>query len=243
MAGSAARFALASALFHADLHPACGAERNRAQQPGFVVHLVLPGFGCRNAAPGTRPAFCWRTDWPGGYPAHLGTQPGLSPAHPLPDPGRRLDGKYSELAACPPGFFAAGQGTLQDISRQAPAGIGENFSVCPNTVEGLAAGLGGALQAGGQWAYSLEVPGTLCLSRCHQQPPGSFVPTVGARISREHRWFRNNARASRGNTRTKIVLPGLWTASNFPAYHSTYGTLPTMSCFAFPSLLFHWRLA
>jgi hypothetical protein len=44
-----------------------------------------------------------------------------------------------------------------------------------NTAEGLAAGLGSGrytgMQTGGQWAHCLEIPGSLCFSRGHQQPP------------------------------------------------------------------------
>jgi hypothetical protein len=40
---------------------------------------------------------------------------------------------------------------------------------------GLAAGLGSALQSGGQWAYSFAIPGPLCFPPCHQQPPPGQV--------------------------------------------------------------------
>jgi hypothetical protein len=38
------------------------------------------------------------------------------------------------------------------------------------------------------------------------------------------------------------MLPKLRTAPAFSAHHSTHGTLPTMSCLPFPSLLFYWML-
>jgi hypothetical protein len=50
------------------------------------------------------------------------------------------------------------------------AGLGQNDPVDSNTAEGLVEGLGGALQAGGEWPHRLEVPGPLCLLCGHRQP-------------------------------------------------------------------------
>jgi hypothetical protein len=96
---------------------------SRSQPPEPVVQPALPGFGCRCTAPGTRPTFCGRADWPGGYLAYLGPQPDLSPAHSLPSSGRRSGGRYAKLAACPTGFLAAREGALENLPRQVQGGI------------------------------------------------------------------------------------------------------------------------
>lgn len=82
--------------------------------------------------------------------------------------------------ACPAGFSAAGEGALQNLPGQVPAGIGESTSFCSDTAKSLATGLGRSLQAGGKWAHGLEIPGPLRLPRCHQQPsPGQVGEQPG----------------------------------------------------------------
>ena len=74
------------------------------------------------------------------------------------------------------------------------------------------------------------------------QTPTCVAPTARTEIPGELGRVRSHTRASRFNPRVKAVLPKLRTAPAFSAHHSTHWTLPTMSCFAFPSLLFHWML-
>jgi len=78
-----------------------------------------------------------------------------------------------EPGCCPARFSAASQGALQDFPGQVSESLTKDSADHANTVESVAAGLGGALQTGGQWAHSLEIPGTPCLPRSDQQsPPG-----------------------------------------------------------------------
>ncbi len=80
--------------------PAALNEIVRSNQSLLYNLLFRVSAGC-HAAPGTRPALRWRPDRPGGYPAYLGTQPGLSPAHPLPGSGRRPGAQIIEPGCLP----------------------------------------------------------------------------------------------------------------------------------------------
>jgi hypothetical protein len=118
--------ALACTLFHADLHTACGAKRNGAQQPELDVQPALSGFrGCHTAF-GKRYPLRWRSGRPDGYPAYLGPQLVLPPAYPLSGSGRRPGSRYTDLAACPKGFLAASQGTLENLPGQVQAGTAKD---------------------------------------------------------------------------------------------------------------------
>ena len=139
MVGSASRFVLACAVFHADLHSACGAKRNRAQPPDLVVQPAVPFT--QHLAKDTR--------YGGGQVGLVGIlhtwgrNLALSPAYPLPGCSRRPGSRYPNLAACPAGVLAANQGALENLPRQVQAGIAQDSSLHVDSRQGLAAGLGG----------------------------------------------------------------------------------------------------
>ena len=68
MAGSAARFVLGCSVFHADIHSACSAKRNRAESPDLVVQPAVPSHSIWQKTPvslAVRSAW-WVSYIPGG---------------------------------------------------------------------------------------------------------------------------------------------------------------------------------
>jgi integrase/recombinase XerD len=102
--------------------PAALNEIVRSNQSLLYNLLFRVSRGC-HAAPGERPAFRGRPNRPSGCPAHLGTQPVLSPAYPLPGSGRWPGSRCTNLAACPTGFLAAREGAFENLPRQVPPGL------------------------------------------------------------------------------------------------------------------------